>query len=578
MIKKIAACVGEYKRPSILAPIYMIGEVTMDVLIPYLMAFMIDKGLNQSDLSYVLKIGVAMLALTALGMFFGVQSGKYAAIAGTGLAKNLRSTLFRRVQTFSFENIDKFSTASLVTRLTTDVSNVQNAYQMIIRMLVRAPMTMVLALFMSFLLSVKLSLIFVAAIPILMVAVYFIVTNAHQFFMKLFRTYDKLNAVVQENLVGMRTVKAYVREDYEINKFGTISQRIVDLSKGAEKMIILLNPVMFIVVYGCIIICSLLGAKFIIHGELTTGALMSLFTYAVQILSSIMMVSMILVQCVMAKASVERIVEVLDEEAQLKNCEEPVENLEDGSIEFDHVSFSYSHDEKNCVLSDVNFKIKSGQTVGILGGTGSAKSSLVQLIPRLYDVTIGSVKVGGVDVREIDMEVLRENVSMVLQKNVLFSGTVNSNMRWGDLEATDQEIKEACELAQADEFVQTFENQYEARIDQGGNNVSGGQKQRLCIARAILKKPKILILDDSTSAVDMKTDALIRRAFEEKIPDTTKIIIAQRVASVEQADQIIILNDGKIDGIGTHQELLRTNQIYKEVYESQKQGGDDHAA
>lgn len=579
MIRKLASYIGEYKKNTILAPILMIMEVLMDTMIPYVMALMINKGLGgDGDLDYVIKIGILMLVMSFFGLFFGVTSGMNAAIASTGLAKNLRKALFSRVQGFSFENIDKFSSSSLITRLTSDVTNVQNTFQMIIRMCVRAPLMMVFALIMAFNLNAKLASLFVIAIPILAVALYFIITNVHGFFKQMFKEIDNLNNDVQENLLNIRTVKAYVRESYEIDKFEKITKKISSIAVKAEKIMVVQMPIMMFVVNAINVLLSLIGGKFAIRGEVEIGTLNSLFTYTMQILMSLMMVSFILVMLVMSIASAERITEVLNEESTLNNPENPIEEVKDGSIKFEHVNFAYEKGEDKNVLTDINIDIKSGQTVGIIGGTGSSKSTLVQLIPRLYDVTGGSLKVGGVDVRDYDMHALREAVSMVLQKNQVFSGSVTANMHWGDENATQEEIKRACDLACASEFIEQWDDGYDYMIEQGGNNVSGGQKQRLCIARALLKKPKILILDDSTSAVDMKTDALIRDAFKNEIPDTTKIIIAQRIASVMDSDMIIVLDEGRISGIGTHDELYKSNEIYREVYDSQVKGGDDDAA
>lgn len=579
MIKKLASYIGEYKKNTVLAPILMIMEVLMDTMIPYVMALMINKGLGgDGDLDYVIKIGILMLVMSFFGLFFGVTSGMNAAIASTGLAKNLRKALFSKVQGFSFENIDKFSSSSLITRLTSDVTNVQNTFQMIIRMCVRAPLMMVFALIMAFNLNAKLASLFVIAIPILAVALYFIITNVHGFFKQMFKEIDNLNNDVQENLLNIRTVKAYVRESYEIDKFEKITKKISSIAVKAEKIMVVQMPIMMFVVNAINVLLSLIGGKLAIIGEVKIGTLNSLFTYTMQILMSLMMVSFILVMLVMSIASAERITEVLNEESTLNNPKNPIEEVKDGSIKFEHVNFAYEKGEDKNVLTDINIDIKSGQTVGIIGGTGSSKSTLVQLIPRLYDVTGGSLKVGGVDVRDYDMHALREAVSMVLQKNQVFSGSVTANMHWGDENATQEEIKRACDLACASEFIEQWDDGYDYMIEQGGNNVSGGQKQRLCIARALLKKPKILILDDSTSAVDMKTDALIRDAFKNEIPDTTKIIIAQRIASVMDSDMIIVLDEGRISGIGTHDELCKNNEIYREVYDSQVKGGDDDAA
>ena len=574
MIKKLSQYIGEYKNASIVTPLYIIGEAIMEQIIPLLMAMIVDNGIGKSDMGYVTKVGIIMVVVSIVSLTFGALAGKYAAKASAGFAKNLRKAMFYNIQDFSFSNIDKYSTAGLITRLTTDVTNVQNAYQMVLRMLVRAPIMLIIAMIMSFSINVKLALIFVGAMLFLGIILYFIMTKAHPYFKAVFEKYDDLNASVQENLTGMRVVKAYVREEHEIEKFNKSSKVLYDFFIRAEKVIVLNMPVMQFSMYTCMLLLSWLGAKMIVSSTMTTGELMSLFTYSMSILMSLMMIAMVFVMITMAKSSAERISEVIDEKSSLSNPENPVFEVSDGSIEFDNVNFSYGNNVDNFNLENINIKINSGETVGIIGGTGSAKSTFVQLIPRLYDVTEGSVKVGGIDVRKYDIETLRDAVSMVLQKNVLFSGTINENLRWGDKEATEEEIITACKQAQGDEFVQTFPKKYETYIEQGGTNVSGGQKQRLCIARALLKKPKILILDDSTSAVDTKTDALIRKAFKEDIPDTTKIIIAQRISSVQDADKIIVLNDGKIDGIGNHEELLKDNSIYREVYESQVKGAD----
>ena len=575
MIKKLSQYIGEYKNASIVTPLYIIGEAIMEQIIPLLMAMIVDNGIGKSDMGYVTKVGIIMVVVSIVSLTFGALAGKYAAKASAGFAKNLRKAMFYNIQDFSFSNIDKYSTAGLITRLTTDVTNVQNAYQMVLRMLVRAPIMLIIAMIMSFSINVKLALIFVGAMLFLGIILYFIMTKAHPYFKAVFEKYDDLNASVQENLTGMRVVKAYVREEHEIEKFNKSSKVLYDFFIRAEKVIVLNMPVMQFSMYTCMLLLSWLGAKMIVSSTMTTGELMSLFTYSMSILMSLMMIAMVFVMITMAKSSAERISEVIDEKSSLSNPENPVFEVSDGSIEFDNVNFSYGNNVDNFNLENINIKINSGETVGIIGGTGSAKSTFVQLIPRLYDVTEGSVKVGGIDVRKYDIETLRDAVSMVLQKNVLFSGTINENLRWGDKEATEEEIITACKQAQGDEFVQTFHKKYETYIEQGGTNVSGGQKQRLCIARALLKKPKILILDDSTSAVDTKTDALIRKSFKEDIPDTTKIIIAQRISSVQDADKIIVLNDGKIDGIGNHEELLKDNSIYREVYESQVKGADN---
>lgn len=575
MIRTLAKSIRQYKLSSILAAVFVIGEVIMEVMVTFLMSKMIDEGFSSENLDYVLRIGAGMLIMTVLGLTFGLLSARFAAVASGGLARNLRKDIFYNIQDFSFQNIDKFSSASLVTRMTTDITNVQMAYMMIIRLLVRAPIMMIFSLIMAFILSPRLSVVFVIAIPALAIVLIFIIRSAHGYFTKLFKRYDHLNAVVQENLAGIRTVKAFVRESHEVDKFKENSKRILQLSKSAEKRIILMTPCMFAAVFGCILFFCTAGSNMIVSETLTTGALMSLITYSVQILSSLMMASMVLVMVVMARSSGERIAEVLTEKSTLHNQENPDYDIPDGSITFDHVSFSYRGDKEKEVLRDVNLQIKSGETVGIIGGTGSAKSTLVNLIPRLYDVTEGTLYIGGKDVRTYDLKTLRDAVSVVLQKNVLFSGTISSNLRWGNKNATQEEIKHAADLAQASEFVERFPKKYETVIDQGGTNVSGGQKQRLCIARALLKKPKILILDDSTSAVDTKTDALIRKAFAEEIPDTTKIIIAQRISSVEHADKILVMDDGVITAVGTHEELLKSSSIYREIYESQQKGGTE---
>lgn len=573
-MKKLIKFIGEYKKATFLTPMYVMLEVIMEVLIPYMMAKIIDVGIGGGNIRYIVIVGVLMVLMSMLSLFFGVMSGKYAAVASAGFSKNLRKEMYKNVQEFSFSNIDKFSTASLVTRLTTDVTNVQNAFQMIIRMLVRAPFMMISALILAFYINSEVSLIFLAIIPILALAIYFIMSKAHPAFERVFRKYDDVNASVQENLTGIRAVKAYVREQFEIKKFDKASDELYHNFMTAEKIMVFAMPVMQFAMYTSILLISWLGAKLIIVNSMTTGELMSLFNYAMQILMSLMMVSMVFVMITMAKSSAERIIEVIEEKSSLTNPEQPKTEVTDGSILFEHVYFSYSETQAEPNLTDINLKIESGETVGIIGGTGSAKTTLVQLIPRLYDAGEGRVLVGGTDVREYDIEALREQVAMVLQKNVLFSGTIKENLRWGNKEATDEELIHACQLAQADSFIREFPEQYNTYIEQGGTNVSGGQKQRLCIARALLKKPKILILDDSTSAVDTKTDAMIRKAFREQIPDTTKLIIAQRISSVQDADKIIVLLDGHINGIGTHEELLKKNEIYREVYESQTKGDE----
>ena len=577
MIKKLSKFIGQYKKDSILTPIFVIFEVVMEVVIPYLMAKIIDVGVQNGDLNYIFKIGAILVVSAFLSLTFGMLSGRFAAKASSGFAKNLRKGMFYNIQNYSFTNIDKFSTSSLVTRLTTDVTNVQMAFQMIIRILVRAPIMLIFALAMAFSINSKLALIFVVTMPILAVALYFISIKAHPYFEKVFKKYDVLNRVVGENLNAIRVVKAYNREEYEEKKFEEVNSKVYDLFKKAEKIVAFNSPAMQLTIYTCILLLSWLGAKMIIGGSMQAGELSSIITYAWQILSSLMMLSFVFVMIIIAQSSAERVVEVLDEESTIKNKENPVMEVKDGSIKFENVSFQYddAKAEDELPLEDINIDIKSGETIGIIGATGSSKSTIVNLIPRLYDVTKGSIKVGGVDVRDYDIETLRNEVAVVLQKNVLFSGTIKENLKWGNKKATDEEIVRVCKLAQADGFIQEFPDKYDTVLDQGGTNVSGGQKQRICIARALLKKPKILILDDSTSAVDTKTDALIRKAFREEIPNTTKIIIAQRITSVEDADRIIVLDDGKINGIGTSEELLKTNEIYKEVYESQKKGDED---
>ncbi len=577
MIKKLSKFIGQYKKDSILTPIFVIFEVIMEVIIPYLMAKIIDVGVQNGDLNYIFKIGAILVVSAFLSLTFGMLSGRFAAKASSGFAKNLRKGMFYNIQNYSFTNIDKFSTSSLVTRLTTDVTNVQMAFQMIIRILVRAPIMLIFALAMAFSINSRLALIFVCTMPILAVALFFIATKAHPYFEKVFRKYDVLNRVVGENLNAIRVVKAYNREEHEEKKFEEVNSKVYDLFKKAEKIVAFNGPAMQLTIYTCILLLSWIGAKMIVGGSMQAGELSSIITYAWQILSSLMMLSFVFVMIIIAQSSAERIIEVLDEESTIKNKENPVMEVKDGSIKFENVSFQYddAKAEDELPLEDINIDIKSGETIGIIGATGSSKSTIVNLIPRLYDVTKGSIKVGGIDVRDYDIETLRNEVAVVLQKNVLFSGTIKENLKWGNKEASDEEIVRVCKLAQADGFIQEFPDKYDTILDQGGTNVSGGQKQRICIARALLKKPKILILDDSTSAVDTKTDALIRKAFREEIPNTTKIIIAQRITSVEDADRIIVLDDGKINGIGTSEELLKTNEIYKEVYESQKKGDED---
>lgn len=579
MVRKLLRSVREYKTSSLLAPLFVTCEVILEVIIPMLMANLIDFGIEAGNMQYILKMGLALVIFCIVSLTFGALSGKYAAVASAGFAKNLREDMYNKVQEYSFSNIDKFSTASIVTRLTTDITNIQNAYMMSIRVAVRCPIMLIFALFMAFQINSHLAPIFVIAIPILAVGLVIIISNAKRIFERIFRTYDKLNNVVQENLHGIRVVKSFVREDHETEKFCSVSKEIYHDFSKAEKILAFNAPLMQFCAYGCMLLISWLGAKLIVASGnnpavgMTTGDLTSMFSYTMQILMSLMMFSMVFVMITISYASMERAEEILDEKSDLHNPENPVYEVKDGSIEFDHVNFVYGKNADKLCLDNVNLKIPSGATVGIIGGTGSSKSTLVQLIPRLYDATEGAVKVGGRDVREYDIESLREEVAMVLQKNVLFSGTIKDNLRWGKEDATDEEMRHVCQLAQADEFIQTFPDGYDTYIEQGGTNVSGGQKQRLCIARALLKKPKILILDDSTSAVDTKTDALIRMAFREEIPNTTKIIIAQRISSVEDADLILVLDDGKINGMGTHEELLANNEIYREVYESQQKGG-----
>lgn len=583
LVKKLMESIREYKKASILTPIFVTVEVVMEVLIPFVMASLIDKGIEAGSMSVIWKYGILLLVLAMISLAFGTLAGHQASIASCGLSQNLRKDMYYRIQNFSFSNIDKFSTASIVTRLTTDVTNVQNAYQMLIRVAVRAPIMIIFAMVMSFSINVKISLIFLATIPVLGFILIWLAQYVHPYFERVFNTYDRLNEVVQENLHGVRVVKSFIREEYEDEKFGKISQKIYKDFAKAEKLLAFNSPAMMSAINVCLLAVAWIGAKAIIvsgnvkgvAGGLTTGELMSLFTYALQILMCLMMISMVFVMIIIARSSAERIVEILTEESDIQNKKNPVTEVADGSIEFENVEFYYAKKADKPVLDNINLKINSGETIGIIGGTGSAKSSLVQLIPRLYDVTGGDVKVGGVDVRDYDLETLRDSVAMVLQKNVLFSGTIKENLRWGNEKATDEELIHACELAQADDFVQTFPHKYDTYIEQGGNNVSGGQKQRLCIARALLKDPKILILDDSTSAVDTATDAKIRKAFAEEIPNTTKLIIAQRISSIMNADRIIVLNNGVVDGFGSHEELMETNAIYREVYESQTQGSGD---
>jgi len=581
MIKRLSQSIRQYRAASIKTPVFVLLEVAMECVIPLLMAELIDRGITAGSMPAILKLGLALVLAAMLSLLFGVLSGRYAATASAGFAKNLREDMFAHVQEYSFSNIDKFSTGGLVTRLTTDVTNVQNAFQMIIRIAVRAPFMLVFSLLSAILIDAKLSLIFLCFMPILAGGLAVISTRAFPIFGRVFKRYDRLNGVVQENLSGIRVVKAFVREAHETEKFTSTSGEIYDDFTGAEKILAFNGPLMQFCMYGCMILISWFGARAVVAcgGDaalgLSTGELTSLFTYMMQILSSLMMVSMIFVMMVMSRASAQRIVEVLDESSDITTPESPVTQVKDGSVTFRNVSFRYNTRSEKPVLQDVNLRFESGQTIGILGGTGSSKSSLVQLIPRLYDVSEGAVEVGGVDVRRYDLNTLRDSVAFVLQKNVLFSGTIKENLRWGNEQATDEEMERACRLSQADGFIRSFPDGYDTYIEQGGTNVSGGQKQRLCIARALLKNPKVLILDDSTSAVDTATDALIRKAFREEIPDVTKIIIAQRVASVMDADQIIVLDDGRVTAQGTHDELMQTSDIYREVYESQMKGGED---
>lgn len=573
MIKKLLACVGEYKKPSILSPIFMTGEVVMEVIIPFLMTSLIDSGINKADMNVIWKIGIELVICTMLSMTCGLLGAKYAAIGSSGFAKNLRQKMYYNVQDFSFSNIDHFSTASLITRLTTDIANVQNAYQVIIRMAARAPMMLIFSLVMAYTMNHKLSLIFLAIIPFLGGSLIYIASYVHPTFEKVFRTYDKLNSVVEENLRGIRVVKSYVREEYEKKKFFAISNDIYRDFSFAEKVLAFNSPLMQFAIYTSMLLISWFGGKMIVSATLTEGQLISLIAYAMQIMMSLMMLSMVFVMIIISRASAERIVEVLDEKSDLHNPENPVMSVKDGSVSFKNVNFSYAKDPEKLCLSGINLEIKSGETVGIIGGTGSSKTSFMQLIPRLYDVTEGTLAVGGVDVRDYDIETLRQKVAMVLQKNVLFSGTIKDNLRWGKEDATDEEMVHACKLAQADDFIRTFPDGYDTHIEQGGSNLSGGQKQRLTIARALLKDPKILILDDSTSAVDTKTDAQIRKSFKEVLPNMTKFIIAQRISSIEGADKIIIMDGGRIHAAGTHQELISSDPIYQEVYAAQMKGG-----
>lgn len=572
-MKKWIKRIGEYKRDTVLVPLLIAVEVIMDIIVPLLMANMIDYGLSDGNMDVILKTGLWIVLTCVFAWFCGCVAGHFAARASAGFAKNLRKAMFHNIQEFSFTNIDKFSSTSLVTRLTTDITNMQNAFQMLVRTCARAPLMIIFSVVMVFRINASLAWIFLVIIPVLAIGLVIIVTKAHPIFEKVFRIYDRLNTVVQENLRGIRVVKSYVREDHETEKFEDTSSDIYHNFVRAEKILAFNSPFMQLCMYTCTVLICWLGAQMIVGGTFTTGQLMSLLMYSMQILISLMLLSMVFVMVTMARASAERISEVLEETSDMKNKADPVFDMKEGSVSFETVNFGYRGKGGKQCLSDINFYIQAGQTIGVIGGTGSGKTSLTNLIPRLYDVTDGSVKIGGIDVRDYDIETLRDNVSVVLQNNVLFSGTIKDNLRWGRNDASEEEMKHVCELAQADGFISEFTDGYDTWIEQGGSNVSGGQKQRLCIARALLKSPKIIILDDSTSAVDTKTDALIRKAFREEIPDTTKIIIAQRISSVQDSDQIIVMNDGKINAIGTHEELLKNNEIYQEVYNSQQKGG-----
>lgn len=577
LIKRLSKSVREFKKTAILTPITVTFEVILEVVIPMLMASLIDSGIDKGDMNYILKMGLILIGCCVLSLIFGALAGKFASTASAGFARNLRHDMFDKVQDFSFSNIDKYSTSSLITRLTTDVTNVQNSFQMITRIAVRCPMMLIFAMVMSFSINAQLSLIFVCALPVLAVGLYLIMSRVHPIFMRVFKKYDRLNSVVQENLRGIRVVKSYVREEHEDKKFKKVSGEIYGDFVKAEKLMALGMPLMQFVVYACILLVSFFGARLIIGSggtDMTTGQLMSLISYASQILMSMMMLSMVFVMITMSRASAERIVEVLDEQPDIVSPENPVETVPCGDVDFENVCFSYSRERNTKVLKNINLHIKQGQTVGIIGGTGSAKSSLVQLIPRLYDASEGCVKVGGTDVRRYELSALRREVAMVLQKNVLFSGTIRENLRWGNENATDEEIEHACRVACADGFISSFPEGYDTYIEQGGTNVSGGQKQRLCIARALLAKPKVIIMDDSTSAVDTHTDSMIRSAFAQELPDTTKIIIAQRLSSVQDADMIVVMDEGAIAAAGTHEELMESCDIYREVYTSQNKGGD----
>ena len=575
MYKKVLSCVGNYKKYAILTPVTIIGEVVMEVLIPTVMALIIDNGIRQGDIGYVVKMGLVMMLMAAVSLCFGAVSGRFAAVAGMGFSKNLRSRLFRKVQSFSFSNVDKFSTASLVTRLTTDVTNTQNAFMMVIRMAFRAPIMLIFAIIMTVKINAKLSLVFVCIVPVLAIAIIFILSKAHPRFLSMLNKYDGMNSRIQENLIGIRVVKAFVREPFEKKNFEKTADDVRKAQFFAEKLIILVMPIMQICIYSCIVAILWFGGNMAISGEMKIGQIASFITYVMQILISLMMLSMIFMMIIISRASIERIAEVLSEEPEIKDVEGTSAKAEDGSIVFENVNFSYFKDKNNLALENINLSIKSGETIGIIGGTGSSKTSLVQLIPRLYDTLTGNVIVGGHNVKDYNLETLRNEVAMVLQKNVLFSGTIKENLLWGDEKATDDEIRDACKSACADDFIMNFPNGYETDLGQGGVNVSGGQKQRICIARALIKKPKIIILDDSTSAVDTATDSSIRKAFREKLSETTTIIIAQRISSVKDADRIVVMDEGQINAVGTHEERLANNEIYREVYVSQQKGAEE---